>query len=232
MEIPPIESGLRKRVAKALDEPDETSIKFVDGIEVNSLWIADVPLNNIPIHVYRSSQWSSDIKPEDPDAGYGRKIDDKFKHKATYYTIRIGMSEYYPDDLKELLEKTYQELKKRYGLDGISFKDSDELFRNRNKSAEDKERYEEHSRLSSAMMEEFKAFENQQVDDHEKISDHIITFKNPLVISDYDYQTPFSQTEHGIRDIRYITEEEIEGLKSRGYDGIIFFQYNWFITFS
>lgn len=49
------------------------------------------------------------------------------------------------------------------------------------------------------------------------------------MIRETNYSKPWEC--NGVKDLRYIKKEEINKLKKRGYDGIIYEQYGWFICF-
>jgi hypothetical protein len=184
--------------------------------------------HGLDIKVYRSKEWL----PEDP---LNPKKDSTFKHQATYYTSADGLErEYLPQDLKQALKQSHDNLMmQKYPGANLTFARSNELFvkiyNTKNATDEEKLEYEEYHRQLKLFNADYGKIYKAAILTSPKIEKTVISFQNPLVIDEYDYDRSTVFQRGDIKDIRYIEPDEITHLKELGYDGVIVRQYDWFI---
>ncbi|QQS61381.1 MAG: hypothetical protein IPN70_00390 [Candidatus Moraniibacteriota bacterium] len=179
---------------------------------------------NLPIKVYRSKEWVS-----------GNEKDRNMKHLVTYYTNEQDLyKEYLPEDLHTYLyEEIYSTMKEEYPLCKEEENTQELFFKIQRKEAsqEDIARYKEYERQSEIFIQRFRKFKKAAILAHPEIEKKIIAFQNPLIFRGYNYNNSDVFRREGIQDIRYISKEEIDEMKKKGYDGFAFEQYGWFVKF-
>lgn len=180
----------------------------------------------LPVKVFRSKQWISGNPEKDAT----------FIHNVLYYAgLRDLCREYLPEDLDIYLEKIYESLKRNYPV--LLMSEDRKKYLERKiyfeKNATKKEIEENRNYYEQVMVlsKEFEKIKRALILKHPLIEKTVIVFKNPLIIEGYDYNTSTAFSRKGIKDLRYVTNEEVERIKSEGYDGIILEQYGWFIKF-
>lgn len=210
-------------VPKGQENLLKTAIQADDfSFEIN---YADEPKDprNLPIKVFRSKEWESN-----------NSKDKNFEHGVIYRTsAREVCREYLPKKLEDKFSAYWNLIKMKYPAMGFGKARFDTLAKkvlfDKTASNEEKREHEESSAQVEKALKELDDFKRAMLLASPQIEKSVISFQNPLIITGHDYDNPFSRK--GIKDIRYITKEEISSLKQQGYDGIIFEQYEWFISF-
>lgn len=210
-----------------LREVAQESVEAEDSLMLTDELITDNPrlINGMPIKVFRSKSWTPVVTK-----------DQNFKHQVRYYA---GLSdvcrEFLPDELIDILKKVWEKIKQKYPVMTMSEERNNYLVKKvlmeRSATEEEKQEYEAYCLQRGLALDDYYKVRKAIILKSPLIEKKIISFQNPLVIEDYDYDPATAFCRAGIKDFRYISEEEVAGLKKQGYDGIIIKQYTWFVVF-
>ena len=214
------------------DIPEELRSEAKKAVEIGELIFLfneaendDLQMDNeIPVKIYRSKEWRSD-NPKDG----------KYSHFVRYYAdIQEVSKEYLPEELRHKFRDKWVEMKLKYPLLAMSVEDKNKLFKkiyDKNASEGELEIYKSWGEQIDKATDEFNDYKKASILVSSKIEKKIVRLKKPLFIQKHTYEASeaFNMDEYGINDIRYISQEEREELKSRGYDSILFQQYGWVV---